>query len=150
MVPDVATLLLWLFVINLGTAFGAGVYEARVVVPAWKDLPRQSWPNTGVEFWAYVTTVPLTLLMLANAVAAWLDDGPARPWWLAAAAIAFVERIATFTYFIPTMLRLAGSPGLSDGEVRDGLSRWLAVNHGRNLLVLASWMAVLVALTRAA
>jgi hypothetical protein len=26
-------ILLWLFVINLGTAFGAGIYESRVVVP---------------------------------------------------------------------------------------------------------------------
>ena len=26
---------LWLFVINLGMAFGAGLYEARVVIPQW-------------------------------------------------------------------------------------------------------------------
>jgi hypothetical protein len=33
MAQDVTTILLWLFVINLGIAFGGGLYEARVVVP---------------------------------------------------------------------------------------------------------------------
>src|SRR5215203_6900822 len=66
-------ILLWLFVINLGTAFGAGIYESRVVVPQWQNTPPQTWPNTGLEFWVYVTTVPLTLLTLANLVAAWRD-----------------------------------------------------------------------------
>lgn len=61
------TILLWLFVINLGIAFGAGLYEARVVIPSWRNLPPRAWPNTGVLFWVYVTTVPLTLLTLANA-----------------------------------------------------------------------------------
>lgn len=30
---------LWLFVINLGIAFGAGLYEARVVIPQWANIP---------------------------------------------------------------------------------------------------------------
>ena len=29
----------WLFVINLGVAFGAGLYEARVVIPQWENTP---------------------------------------------------------------------------------------------------------------
>ena len=62
--------LLWLFVVNLGIALGAGVYEQRVVVPQWKNIPSREWPNTGVLFWVYATTVPLTLLTLANLVAA--------------------------------------------------------------------------------
>ncbi len=57
-------MVLWLFVINLGVAFGAGVYEARVVVPQWAAMPPSQWPNTGILFWVYVTTVPLTLLRL--------------------------------------------------------------------------------------
>ena len=71
-------ILLWLFVINLGTAFGAGIYESRVVVPQWQNTPPQTWTNTGLEFWVYVTTVPLTLLTLANVVAAWRERGPRR------------------------------------------------------------------------
>ena len=80
----VPRILLWLFVINLGTAFGAGIYESRVVVPQWQNTPPQTWTNTGLEFWVYVTTVPLTLLTLANLVAAWRERGPRRYWWLGA------------------------------------------------------------------
>src|SRR5918995_5459838 len=94
-----SAVLLWLLVINLGIAFGAGIYEARVVIPQWADVPPRTWPNTGLMFWVYVTTVPLTLLTLANAVAAWRDPAPRRRWWLAAVAIIVVERSATFSYF---------------------------------------------------
>jgi hypothetical protein len=71
----VPKVLLWLFVINLGIALGAGIYEQRVVISQWENIPPQTWPQTGVLFWVYVTTVPLTLLTLANLVAAWLDRG---------------------------------------------------------------------------
>src|SRR5947209_607913 len=93
-----ATMLLWLFVLNLGVAFGAGLYEHRIVVPAWigstpgsamhwnAEAARQD--DTGRRFWAFVTTGPLTLLTLANLVAAWRAPGLVRGWWLAAALIA--------------------------------------------------------------
>jgi len=67
-------------IINLGIALGAGLYEARVVIPQWANLPPKDWPNTGLSFWAYVTTVPLTLLALANLIAAWLDKSVRRKW----------------------------------------------------------------------
>ena len=82
----VPKVLLWLFVINLGIALGAGLYESRVVVPQWENIPPQTWTQSGVLFGVYVTTVPLTLLTLANLVAAWLDQGPRRYWWLGAVA----------------------------------------------------------------
>jgi hypothetical protein len=68
--------LLWMFVVNLGIAFGAGLYEHRIVVPLWlsssengathwhADVVRRD--DTGRRFWALVTTMPLTLLTLAN------------------------------------------------------------------------------------
>jgi hypothetical protein len=84
MTSDVSTILLWLFVINLGIAFGAGLYEHRIVVPNWLSHGKDGahWnagtarhDNTGLRFWAFVTTGPLTLLTLANllrgAVPAW-------------------------------------------------------------------------------
>lgn len=65
---------LWLLVINLGIAFGAGLYESRITVPQWLSFAPGSgyrWnpaaaaaANVGLRFWAYVTTVPLTLLTL--------------------------------------------------------------------------------------
>ena len=36
------TIILWLFVMNLGIAFGAGLYEHRIVVPQWIGPSRDS------------------------------------------------------------------------------------------------------------
>jgi hypothetical protein len=137
--------LLWLFVMNLGIAFGAGIYESRVVIPLWENTAPQTWPNTGLLFWVYVTTVPLTLLTLANLVAAWRDQEPRLYWWLGAVAFIIVERIATFSYFIPTMLWLMGAEDLSQAEVDAVLSQWLLLDYGRHLLTLAGWLAALKA-----
>jgi hypothetical protein len=93
----------------------------------------------------YVTTVPLTLLTLANLVAAWLDREPRRRWWLGAGAIIVVERIATFAYFIPTMVWLQGTEGLPEVEVQAALSQWLLLDYGRHILTLAGWLAALKA-----
>jgi hypothetical protein len=140
------TTLLWLFVINLGIAFGAGLYEARVVIPRWADIPPQSWPNTGLLFWVYVTTVPLTLLTMANLIVAWKDGSTRRKWWLGAVVIIILERIVTFSYFIPTMIDLTTS-ALPDAEVKATLSQWLTFNHGRHALTLTGWLLALKALS---
>lgn len=140
-------IVLWLFVINLGIAFGAGIYEARVVIPQWANIPPREWPNTGLMFRVYVTTVPLTLLTIVSLAAAWLSQGPMRFWWLAAVCIVIVERIATFSYFIPTMVRLMGSESMAEADVRAGLSQWLLMNHGRHVLTLGGWLAALKTLS---
>ena len=82
-----STIFMWLFVINLGIAFGAGVYEHRVVVSQWVTSSPEAgahWnpgvarqDDTGRRFWGFVTTVPLTLLTLANLFFAWRAPGPA-------------------------------------------------------------------------
>jgi hypothetical protein len=141
------TFLLWAFVINLGIAFGAGTYEARVVIPAWADMPPRLWPDTGVRFWVYVTTIPLTLLTIANLIAAWFAEQPIRRWHLAAGAIVFVERVLTFSYFIPAMLRLMQAQGPASFEVEQKLGEWLLLNHGRHALTLCGWLAALKALS---
>jgi hypothetical protein len=141
-------ILLWLFVINLGTVFGAGLYEASVVIPRWQNTPPQTWPNIGLEFWVYVTTVPLTLLTLANLVAAWQEgQEPRRFWWLGAVSITVAERSATFSYFIPTMIRLMETEEMPEEEVKAILSRWLRLDYGRNVLTLVGWLAALKALS---
>jgi len=86
----VTVALLWLFVINLGTAFGTGIYEARIIGPQWASSPPEfvlRWnaeaarrPEPGRTFLAFVTTLPLTLLSLANLVAAWQAQGGRRDW----------------------------------------------------------------------
>jgi hypothetical protein len=138
-------IVLWLFVINLGVAFGAGLYEARVVIPQWENMPPRAWPNSGLMFWIYVTTVPLTVLTIVNLIAAWLTQGPMRFWYLAPVGIVIVERVATFSYFIPTMVRLMSTEGSVDGDIKAALSQWLLMNHGRHVLTLAGWLAALKA-----
>src|SRR5436190_23182124 len=104
-------IMLWLLVMNLGVAFGAGLYEHRVAAPRWLTWSADTGPHwhadlisrddPGRRFWAFVTTIPLTLLTLANLSAAWHSVGDLRTWWLAAAAIALADRALTFAYFIP-------------------------------------------------
>jgi hypothetical protein len=64
--PDARSLLLWLFVIDLGIAFGAGLYEHRIVTPRWitRDAAGTHWhaaaarqDDTGLRFWAFATPV---------------------------------------------------------------------------------------------
>jgi len=152
MSPGLSKLLLWLFVLNLGIAFGAGLYEHRIVVPTWissiaasthwnANVVRQD--DTGRRFWAFVTTGPLTLLTLANLFAAWRAAGPVRDWWLAAGLIALADRVFTFSYFIPTMVGLMGAAD-SLASVA-AATRWSHLNYVRHAIVLAAWLASLKA-----
>lgn len=145
------SLMLWLFVINLGVAFGAGVYEHRIVVSRWMSSPlgtRGHWnaeaarqDDTGRRFWAFVSTLPLTVLTLANGVVAWGSAGAIRGWWIAAALAAVVDRLFTFGYFIPTMIWLMGT---SDSPASVGVAvRWSNFNYLRHAIVLAAWLASL-------
>lgn len=142
----VRTWCLWLLVINLGIAFGAGLYEARVVVPGWMSLPVESWPNTGLLFWVYVTTIPLTLLAIINAMALFKDTHPRRRWWRNAVIVLAFERIATFSYFIPGMIVMMNGEAPRN-EIEAALSQWLLLNHGRHLLTFSAWLLALKALS---
>ncbi len=142
----ISRMLLWLFVINLGVALGAGLYEGRINVPRWIETSADGvrhWnaeaarrDDTGLRFWAFVTTGPLTLLTLASLVVAWRAAGPVRGWWLAAAATALADRLITFVYFIPTMVRLTR---VSDSPASvAAATQWAQLNHLRHALLLAA------------
>lgn len=146
--------LLWLFVINLGIAFGAGLYEHRIVTPDWisRDGSGSHWnaaaarhDNTGLRFWAYVTTGPLTLLTLVSLFVAWRTTSPECGWWLAAALVVLLDRMLTFSYFIPTMVGLMNAPD-SPSSVA-AATRWMSLNYLRHALVLGGWLAALKALS---
>jgi len=135
---------LWLFVVFLGVAFGAGVYESRIQVPQWRNSPPGQWADTGRRFWAFVTTGPLTLLTVASLALVWGADGAARDWWLVAIVLTVVERIATFAYFIPTMVRLqTAGPGV---QIQRTLGSWATANYLRHALNLTAWLCALQAL----
>ena len=157
----IAQLLLWLWVINLGLALGAGLYEATIVFPQWLvAVPEGGYQwqaeaarsaNTGLRFWVYATTVPLTLLTLANAmillapssaIAAWPRRGKLRRWWIGAVGLALAERLFTFGYFVPTMLYLMGD-NIAGSEAVATALRWSHLNHLRHLLLLLAWLAAL-------
>src|SRR6266851_5044870 len=134
----IETLLLWLFVIDLGIAFGAGLYEQRIVLPQWfprsqggglqVDAEAMRRTDSGRRFWAFVTTMPLTLLTLASLAVAWRAQGPLRDWWLSAALITLVERIATFAYFIPTAAKLMRADTLPESAASATAAQWMRLD----------------------
>lgn len=149
-------LILWLFVVNLGIAFGAGLYESRIMVPRWlvSTASGYEWhqsaarsANTGLRFWVYVTTIPLTLLTLASLVACLWAEAPVRGWWLGAAAAALVDRSMTFGYFIPAMLRLMQNETLSPSKAVESALQWVQLGYVRHAATFVSWLAALKALT---
>ena len=148
---SVREVLLWLFVVNQGIALGAGLYEIRMVVTPWIASLRRGedarMPDSGRQFWAFVTTMPLTLLTLASVVAARQTPGAKGAWWLAAAALVLVERVMTFGYFIPTMLRLQRDQ-VRAGELTAAAKRWVTLNYARATISLAAWLATLCAFSR--
>lgn len=151
----ISEVLLWLFVINLGIAYGAGLYEARIVVPQWLSGSQQAgyrWnreaaleANVGLRFWVYVTTVPLTLLTLAFLVAVWWLPDPVRSWWMAAGLAALLDRVMTFGYFIPTMLKLMRNDGLSETDTVAKALQWVRLGYVRHAATLIALLAALKA-----
>jgi hypothetical protein len=149
--PRFSSVLLWLFVINLGVAFGAGLYEGRIVFPGWlgsspdgtlhwnAEAVRQD--DTGLRFWVFVTTGPLTLLTAANLIVAWRAHRSIRAWWLLAAVAALLDRMLTFGYFIPTMVGLMEAPDTAESV--EAAVRWGRLNYLRHALVLTAWLAAL-------
>lgn len=134
---------------NHGIAFGAGLYEARMIISPWIGAVLRGedarLPDSGRRFWAFVTTVPLTLLTLASLPAAWQAPGTIGDWWLGAAVITLVERIMTFAYFIPGMLRLQRGQFSPESKVKATAMRWANLNYVRSAFSLAAWIAALIA-----
>lgn len=150
---DIRKAVLWLFVINLGITFGAGLYEAIVVYPHWLvklngnyiwDSQAARSTDSGLRFWVYVSTFPLTLLTVVNFFFAWNSKSTLRRWWLIATALALVERTATFAYFIPTMIELTQlfTTPESTGQ---GL-QWGRMNNFRHALNLGAWICAIQSL----
>lgn len=151
---------LWLFVLNLGIVFGAGLYETRIAVPRWLrgspatgyrwDAAAARADDVGLRFWAFVSTMPLTLLTLASLALSWTEPepGPARALWLGAALVALCERAMTFGYFIPTMVGLMGEGGADDPGAARRARRWVRLGLLRHAATLCAWLLALQALVR--
>lgn len=155
MTDIIIKVLLWLFVINLGIAFGAGLFETRIVVPDWLvwspetgyfwDAEAVRRHNTGLRFWVFVTTTSLTLLTLACLIAVWWTQGATRNWWLVAAVAALADRIFTFSYFIPTMVSLMEDKTLPQSKAVAMALQWVKLGYIRHALTLIALLAALKA-----
>jgi len=149
--------LLWLFVIVCGIAAGAGLYEARISVPRWfaiaagsamrVDVDAIRSDDSGRRFWAFVTTVPLTLLTLASCLLVWSPETTRERWWLAGATVMLVERLGTFGYFIPQLLKLMRLEDVSREAAAQVAQTWMRLNDVRVALTFAGWLAALRALS---
>ena len=153
----ISTLLLWLFVINLGISFGAGLYEKIIILPMWftkspeigyrVNVNTMRETDTGRKFWAGVNTVPLTLLTLASLIVSLQMSGTKYHWWLTACLVVIIERIGTFSYFIPIALKLLRSENLTEKKASALISSWLLLNYFRNAFTLIAWIMALEALS---
>ena len=147
---SLATFLLFLFVLNLSIALGAGMYETRIVLPLWfsrhnnstytADSAMMRRIDTGRRFWGMVTTVPLTLLTLVNLGYAIASYMPEHGWWLGAALVALLERLGTFAFFIPAAIALQAKDALPPHRQSRLISWWLRLNYVRNALMLIALM----------
>ena len=152
-----ADIFLWLWVVNLGIASGAGLYEHRIVLPQWfsrdgdgrlrVNIEAMRATDTGRRFWGLTTTFPLTLLTAANGVAGWHAAGARREWWMGAVLIIVVERLGTFVYFIPTAIALMRAKAEPSGDLGATALRWMTLNHVRLVLTFVGWIAALKALS---
>ncbi|MFD2569951.1 DUF1772 domain-containing protein [Spirosoma soli] len=150
-------ILLSLLLLNLSVALGAGLYETRIVIPLWfsklatsvyrVNVDAMRDIDTGRKFWAFTTTIPLTLITLANLVMAWQSNQPMRDWWIAAVVVTCIERVSTFSFFIPTALKLQKADQLSSAQVTRSVSLWIVLNYVRNALTLIAWILALRALS---
>ena len=151
---NIVFLVLFILFIQLG--MGGGLYEFLVVYPNWtKDvkpdtLVTKLWDsgqaNAGRRFWPLISPA-LTLLSIINIVLAWQNTGPAQAVWMTAALIVFTNRIITFSYFIPTMVRKFEHPEkIETQQLQKAVQLWSTLSPIRILVELAAWGFALWAL----
>ena len=147
----VSYLLLWLLVVAVGIEIGAGLYEARVLVPLWSSAPPESLihynlqtlrPMPGQRFWI-VSTPLVGLLGLANLVVGWRSTAARRRWWLLGAGGVVVMVVITFVYFVPALMGFEAVRAGADGSLAASVNRWVILNWIRAAIYMASWLCLL-------
>ena len=151
MIDQIALLL---FILFLSLGMGGGLYETLVVYPHWKTNPTpQNFARkltdsgqalAGRRFWPLVS--PMTMLLaILNLVLAWHAPAAAlRTAWLAAAIAVILKSIATYTYFVPTMLgKLAKAETMEPALLTRTVRRWTSLSPLRLILELFGWLAAI-------
>jgi hypothetical protein len=155
MITTTAIVLLFLTV-TLG--LGGGLYEILVIYPGWKHdvnplTLRAKLESSGQflaakRFWPIVSPAQV-LLSVINVLLAWNYTGGARAYWLAAGVAVFINRVITFGYFIPVMIRKIMQPETIEATRLRGIVRqWTALSPIRLVIEVFAWVLLVVALMR--
>ncbi|GAA4397815.1 hypothetical protein GCM10023187_07680 [Nibrella viscosa] len=156
------TVILWLFVINMGIELGGGLYEIQVITPIVTYNPPESviqffnmqktHPEQAIQagrrFWKF-TSQPLGLLAVSVLILGVRARGNQRKWLLSSSLLVILLFLVTYLYFVPTLNQLANSRqlGLRDEEVISQVTTWMRLNQIRLLVYMLAWLAGLRALT---
>lgn len=122
------------FIALLGIAIGGGLYETLAVYPGWsrdpapatlKDKLRTSGQSAASrKFWPFISPT-LLFLSIWNLVLALHASGELKLLWAAAGAAIIVKSIASYAYFVPTMIRkFERSRIQSASELTKAVRRW--------------------------
>jgi hypothetical protein len=144
---NIVVLALLLFFVQLG--IGGGLYETLVMYPRWKhditpDNLVQKLEDAGQlranrAFWPFVS-IGASLLSIVNLVFAWQSAGAARTPWLIASAIIFLNRVVTFSFFAPTMMRKFEHPkNLQAAALSRLVVTWMTLSPLRTLAEIVAW-----------
>jgi len=147
-----------LLLIMLGMEIGAGLYEARVVVPTWTQDPQAAFkfwkPNPefalspGPRWWMFTT--PFTgLLGLCTLLLAGSFEAERRTLLRMGSGLVVLLTIGTFVYFVPNLLFLQGSKVLTldPAEARAQAALWSKLNWVRAAGYVAAWLAIIRAVS---
>ena len=143
---------LWFYSAMASLVFGAAVYEALVVHPAWSRKPPESFVafmGTPVgrmniaAFW--IPVAPLFALSALASVGAAGMEGTLNRMLIASAVCAVTVVAWTLIYFRPTVTRfLEQQGGNAPAErLQAEARRWIVLNWIRVMLIVVSWFAVL-------
>lgn len=140
----------------MGFEIGAGLYEARVIVPGWAGAPPESvaqWrqlhhdypqivADPGTRFWI-VSTPLVGLLAIANFIAAIFARGKQRSWWITSSVLTILTVALTFIYFVPVLMSiLQGNADVRPATVQ----MWVNLNWARAVVYIIAWICALRAL----
>jgi hypothetical protein len=144
------------FLLFLSLGMGGGLYETLAVYPNWKHNPTpQNFVQrlkdsgqalAGRQFWPFISPVT-ALLAIVNLFLAWHQPGSLRIAWLSASIAVLVKSVATYTYFVPTMVRkLTKADSMRPEELTKTVRQWTALSPLRLCLELFGWISALWAL----
>jgi len=146
---------LWFYSVMVSVVFGASVYEALVVHPAWSRKPPESFrgfvgtPVSRMDlprFW--VPVAPLYALSGLGTQGLALLAGSHGEAIIVSAVCAIAVVAWTLLYFRPTIERfLTGGGGNTPPErLQVEARRWIGLNWVRVGLIAISWWGALITL----